>query len=88
MNRILIIGLMCLLCTGCSVEGEASSEYKEINCTDTRDGETFTIDTDTITTVRVGLLGVDSCFDAIDNNRETRTMCKSHEAFMKCKGVE
>lgn len=82
--RYLIVACMALLFAGCSMQGEYSGEHKIIDCTDTRDGEKFTVDSRTITNVRVGI-GADSCFDAVDNRGVERTLCKSHQAFLKCK---
>lgn len=51
-------------------------------CVDTRDGETFFIIRDTIGPARHEF--GDVCLDAKDATGMTRTLCKSHESWLKC----
>lgn len=71
---------------GCGMKAEVADDGKgkHMFCTDTRDGEKFSFKASTITNASVGMLGLDSCFDVTTDSGNARTLCKSHEAFIKC----
>ena len=73
-----------LLILGCTIAGESPTEDKHMQCKDMRDNEQFAFSSTTITDVRIGLAGGDSCFTITDDSSQTRTLCKSHELFIKC----
>lgn len=84
MGKLLI--LYSILLIGCTSGAEVEMKNKISVCKDSRDGETFSFNQKTITNVRMGFLGADSCFDVIDGSGKKRTLCKSHEVFLKCGG--
>ena len=88
--QVRLIGLLALVgMAGCSVaisddEARTTNAGRIVDCTDTRDGEAFTYRGDTVSNVSIGLGGSDSCFDAVDEANKRRTLCKSHESWLKC----
>jgi hypothetical protein len=88
-KRMALIGaslLTTVLAAGCSMEGhlENGQENRIVDCTDVRDGEKFTFNSDTIKDIRYGIFA-DSCFTVTIESGKERTLCKSHEAWLKCK---
>lgn len=80
----ILILLLTLAMYACTVEGTVENKKDSSSCIDTRDNEAFTIQNKDISNVRIGF-GADSCFDVVDDQGQTRRLCKSHEAFIKCK---
>jgi len=89
-KRMALIGaslLTTVLAAGCTMEGslEGGEKNKIVDCTDVRDGEKFTFNASTIKNIRYGVFA-DSCFTVTTESGDERTLCKSHEAWLKCKG--
>ena len=69
---------------GCTVDGKIEVERnKKMICKDTRDGETFSFNTNSVTNARLGI-GADHSFDVTDNNGKKRTLTSNMEAYLKC----
>ena len=84
---VLLIPLAALLCTGCTAKAEISKEdlNKVKTCTDTRDGEVFSFNTNTVTNVRVGY-GAPSTFDMVTTDGDKMTISSDAAVlFLKCK---
>ncbi len=79
-----------ILLTGC-LEREAAlieQDNKVMECTDTRDGEVFTYETDNVKDISSsGILG-DISITVIDNDGNERVLKKEMEAYLKCKALE
>lgn len=57
---------------------------KVVNCTDTRDGETFTFRAEKIVSVESGVL-FGACFEVICDDWRQRKLCSSYEkTWLKC----
>jgi hypothetical protein len=56
---------------------------KQMVCTDTRDGEKFSFNSNNITNARIGY-GADSSFDVVDDAGKKRTLTNSMELYLKC----
>lgn len=65
---------------------DEESKNKQVSCVDTRDGETFQFNTNSIYDVRVGY-GADTSFSLTDDDGKKRTLTSSMEVFMKCEDV-
>lgn len=76
--------LVTLLSGACTMKGEPVDDGKTHFCTDTRDGEKFFFKSSSVRNARIGLLGADTCFEVTISTGEARTLCKSHEAYIKC----
>ncbi len=85
MNKLIILTMSVVLC-GCTVDAELSEESKNKNmvCTDSRDNEVFSFNSNTITNIRQGI-GADSSVDIIDDTGGKRTLKSSMELYIKCK---
>lgn len=81
-----VLGLL-IPADGCSVEVAETIEHTWQVCTDTRDDETFRFHTSTISDASWNPWG-DTCFKVEDDTGRERTLCKSHEAWMKCGPAE
>ena len=69
MNKKAVFSVAILLLSGCTMQGEITdnSKNKQMVCIDTRDGETFTFNTNTITDVKIGIAGAPTSFTIINN---------------------
>jgi len=82
--------IAALVLTGCTVKAHVSEEdaNKLMVCTDTRDGEVFSFNTNTVTNMRAGF-GVPSSFDILTTEGKEMTLNNNMEAWLKCvDGVE
>ena len=75
--------IFVLFMAGCTMDGEVTASYEFNKCTDTRDGEEFTLVGSTARNGRYGV-GAPSCVDIDDTNGRTRTFCTNHAAWIKC----
>jgi len=84
MKYLLLIAI-ALLMSGCTVSGKVSEE--ELNklkvCTDTRDGEKFIFNTNTVYDVRAGF--ENWSFSLVDTNGSTHHLTAQSELYLKCK---
>jgi len=83
---LLAVCLTCLLAAGCTMNGgEVTQEdlNKTMICKDTRDGETFSFNTSTVTNVRQGISAPHS-FDVTTDDGEKMTLNSDMEAWLKC----
>lgn len=85
MRNIIVMSLFPFLLSGClelraTVDKEKSPAVSY--CVDTRDGERFSFKSENVINARIGINDV--CFDVTDNNGNERTLCKSHEPYIKC----
>ena len=81
--------LIALLCCGCTVDGGSVSEddlNKVMVCTDTRDGEVFSFNTNTVTNVRQGF-GAPHTMEVTTLNGDKRTLNSDMEVWLKCKAA-
>lgn len=85
MMKILIISICSLLLTGCYLEADIIKECspQKTTCTDTRDGEVFSYRLENVSN-KARVTFNDQCFDVTDDTGKKRTMCASHQAFLKC----
>ena len=82
--RFGVSALIVLLGSACTMEGKPVDNGKTTYCTDTRDGEKFSFKSSSVRNARIGMLGADTCADITVSTGETRTLCKSQEAYIKC----
>jgi hypothetical protein len=78
--------LIALLCYSCTVkDGEVAEHDKNkiFDCKDTRDGETFSFNSNTVRDVRVGI-GADSSFTITTLDGKEKKLNSSMEAYIKC----
>ncbi len=83
---LLAVSLAALLAAGCTMNGGDVAEEdrnKIMTCTDTRDGEVFQFNTNTITNVRAGI-GAPSSFDIVTLDGRKITLNSNMEAWLKC----
>ena len=81
---LLILAIVSII--GCTVGGSEVVNKNEVKvCTDTRDGETFSFNTNSVTNVRRGVLGEPTTFDVIDGEGNKRSLSSSMEVYLKCK---
>jgi hypothetical protein len=79
----ILLLLACII--GCQLPASIKkAPNRRIRCTDTRDGEVFYVNTDTVRNVAVGYLGAEDCVTVTDENGTDRRMCTSDKAFIKC----
>lgn len=85
MNKMLLLFSILLVLGGCSFEAKVAEEYENVNmsCTDTRDGETFTYNTDTLKDMQVTLSGSYS-FNIRDDTGKLRWFTEMSEVYYKC----
>lgn len=75
--------LLVALLAGCGAQVSPDQKHTTQSCVDTRDGERFEFST---TTARDGHWSPqDVCFTVTDTQGAVRTLCKTHEVFLKCK---
>lgn len=79
--------LLAALFIGCTMSASYHDRIKTMECKDTRDGETFRFSTATLKNIQVGFGGVDTCMNITDSTGRERTLCKSHEAWLKCQEI-
>lgn len=79
------IAFVAILLAGCSSPVSVEDTTPQV-CTDTRDGEQFTILPETVE--RATFTTNDVCFEVDDTTGRRRTLCKSHEAWLKCEPVK
>lgn len=78
-----MISLLILL-AGCTYNGgDATVDWEFADCTDTRDGETFTVVGSTVRNYRAGI-GAASSFQIDDTEGHTRTLSTDMNAWLKC----
>ena len=76
--------LILILLTGCTYNGgDATVDWEFADCTDTRDGETFTIIGSTVRNYRAGI-GAPSTYQIDDTEGRTRTLSTDMNAWLKC----
>jgi len=81
MNKLIIV----LLLAGCTIEGGGVVEgdlNKQMTCTDFRDGEVFTFNTNNITSTRIGF-GVSPSVRLIDDSGRERAISDDMD-YLKC----
>ena len=86
---IFLIIAMLVLISACTSRSDLSDKSRNQvhRCTDTRDGEEFTYNTNTITNVRAGWLGADSSFELTDMEGNKRYVQSSDTSWLKCKRI-
>ena len=85
--RIGVSALIVLLAAGCNMKGGDIAEKdrnKLMVCKDTRDGETFSFNTNTITNLRVGLVGAPTTFNVTTTDGKEKTLSSTMETWLKC----
>lgn len=84
MKTAMIVVLICISLSACTMKAEVSEQDKNkiVTCTDTRDGESFSFHTNTVRDTWVGLN--DTCYTATDFQGRNRKLCGSMIDFMKC----
>lgn len=86
-GALMAIALISLLCLqGCTVDGGDVAEHdknKIMECTDTRDGEKFSFNTNDVKNVRQGI-GAPSAFDVTTTDGKEKTLSSDMETFLKC----
>jgi hypothetical protein len=89
LNKIALLLAVCwsaVLAAGCTMEGGELAEKdrnKVMTCKDTRDGEVFQFNTNTIRNVRAGI-GAPSSFDVTTFDGREMTLTSDTEAWIKC----
>lgn len=81
-----VSALIVLLAAGCTMDGGKVAEKdknKIMVCKDTRDGETFSFSTNTITNMRAGI-GAPSTFDVVTTDGKARTLSSDMGSWLKC----
>jgi len=83
--KTLSIALIVLLFVGCTARTELSEEdeNKTKICTDIRDGEVFSFNTNTVTNMRAGF-GAPSTFDMVTTGGKKMTLSSAMAAYLKC----
>lgn len=81
----LLLTFISLLMTGCTVEGQLAEESKNVInvCKDTRDGEIFSYNSNTIKNVRVGV-GAPTSMDIVTITGKKKTLTSDMVEFIKC----
>lgn len=75
---------LLILLAGCTIDsGEVTTDFDLAVCTDTRDGETFTIVGSTLRNYRAGI-GAPSSYQIDDTEGRTRTLSSDMSAWLKC----
>lgn len=74
--------IILFLLSGCSVEGTMAPGHVS-DCLDLRDGEQFTVHSENITDIRIGI-GAPSCAIATDDNGKRHQLCNNQDAYLKC----
>lgn len=69
--------------SGCTYDAGTIAPGQVFDCTDTRDGETFTIRSENLGQVRGGI-GTDSCVSGFDDNGIPRQLCNASQTWLKC----
>jgi hypothetical protein len=85
--RFGVSALIVLLAAGCTMNGGEVSDKdrnKIMTCKDTRDGETFSFNTNTITNIRRGI-GAPHTFDVVTTDGKSMSLSTDMEAWLKCK---
>jgi len=83
---LLVVTWSALLAAGCTVDGgelAESDRNKVMTCKDTRDGEVFQFNTNTIRNFRFGI-GAPSSFDVTTFDGREMTLNSEMEAWLKC----
>ena len=75
--------LIAILLTGCTVSMDDSVRADNI-CLDSRDGSSFSFKGETMRNPQYSAALQDACFDVTDESGQIRTICKSHEVWLKC----
>lgn len=93
-NLVVAIGLPLLLVASCDHEPasarsriDTSGAPEVMECKDTRDGETFVVMPKTARNVTGGIFS-DVCVTVDVLHQDAREICKSHEAWLKCKPIK
>lgn len=89
MKNLSSIFTCILLLTGCTFGGASVTEKdlsKSMICTDTRDGEIFRFNTNSITNIRTGF-GTPTTMDLITDTGEHKTISSNMETWLKCKKI-
>lgn len=81
--------LSCLLIVGCTVEGKLTDDSKNkwMQTTDTRDGEVFYYNTNTIHDIRIGF-GAESSYKIVTTKDDTLLFHTNMESWMKTVEVD
>lgn len=80
-----LVALSVVTMVGCTVGGSEVINKNEVKvCTDSRDGETFSFNTNSVTNVRRGI-GAPTTFNVIDSEGNKRSLSTSMEVYLKCK---
>lgn len=87
LNKVFIF-ITCLSLAACSVQGELdqSGKNKLMSCKDTRDGETFAYNTNTITDICIGI-GAPTTFKIVTTTGKHMTLNSNMDAYIKCAEV-
>lgn len=84
--KILNFILISPLITGCTIDGGAvveSDKNKIVTCTDTRDGEVFGFNTNSVNNARQGF-GTPSSIDIVTLDGKAKTISDNMRAWLKC----
>lgn len=92
-QRCLVAGAIALLIQSCSASLDATVAPEDMDrvyvCTDTRDGEVFSYNTNTITNARITILGGGpSSMDIVTTDGRKMTVTSAMTAWWKCKELE
>jgi hypothetical protein len=78
-----LIALLCSSCTVKNAEVAGHDKNKIMDCKDTRDGETFSFNTNTVRDISVGI-GGDSSFTVTTLDGKEKKFNSNMEAYIKC----
>ena len=84
---LLLVFVIASTMMACTVDGKLSDESKNktMVCTDTRDGESFSYHTSSVSNVRLDYFNREnSSFDVVDANGVKRHLVASMETYLKC----
>lgn len=84
-NLILLVAVITL--SGCLVVGgevKDTEKNKTVTCVDTRDGETFTFNTNNTKNIKVNILKNTACYDLKDDKGVERHICSVDKTYLKC----
>ena len=87
MKKKIVLFVTILLLFGCTMQGEITNKHENMQmlCTDTKDNTTFTYNTNTITNVRIGVVGAPKVeFNIIDDKGIKRTLNSDMDTYLKC----
>lgn len=85
-QKISALTIIVAIMSGCTVGGGQVADEsinKEMFCTDSRDGEVFKFNTNTVTDIRRGI-GAPTTFTITTHSGDERILSSDMEAYIKC----